>query len=115
MAKNGGVGLVLTHGSVLLEVARAETHCTTAVAAPDRVNPSRIGVVLYAHGHTHRPNHGKEHVIAQTAARDKRDYEAWRRGLFVPTPRRLKELVSAGYSMASSSQSMAGPKGILQS
>lgn len=36
-----------THGSLTIEVAVSEVHSTTAVRLPNRLNPSRIGLVLY--------------------------------------------------------------------
>ena len=42
----GGVGVVLPHRSLALEVAKEELHATTA---PDNRRPNRIGIVLYQH------------------------------------------------------------------
>jgi hypothetical protein len=44
-----GIAFALTHGSVLWEYARMEVHSTTAVKAPNRYKPTRIGLVYYQH------------------------------------------------------------------
>ena len=39
----GGLGIALTHGSLLFECARMEVHATTALEKPNRTKPARIG------------------------------------------------------------------------
>ena len=58
-ADTGGIGIALTHGSLLFETANMLLHATTALKKPDRYNPSRISVVFYQHRNMNAPNHGR--------------------------------------------------------
>ena len=51
----GGLALALPHGSLLVEVAKHELHATTALRAPNKMNPCRVGLVFYQHGNLHLP------------------------------------------------------------
>ena len=54
----GGLALSMQSGSILIEVASVERHATTKLVQPNRVNPSRIGLIFYLHKHLEKPNHG---------------------------------------------------------
>ena len=53
-----GVGIALTHGSLLYEYAKAEWHATSPVLQPNRFDPTRISYVFYRHRGLNAPNHG---------------------------------------------------------
>jgi hypothetical protein len=59
-----GLGIALTHGSVIFECSKRELHATTALVHPSRCRPTRIGLVYYQHKLLNKPCHG---------------YEAWRK------------------------------------
>ena len=61
----GGLGLLLMHGSVLIEYAKAELHATSALRNPNKFDPSRIGIVLYQHKNLVFKDHGKDYVSAR--------------------------------------------------
>ena len=54
----GGLAIAMQNGSSLIEVASLERHATTKLLKPDRLNPSRIGLIYYLHKHLDQPNHG---------------------------------------------------------
>ena len=57
-SKVGGLAIQMQNGSALIEVARSERHATTKLAHPNRLNPSRIGLIYYLHRFLDKPNHG---------------------------------------------------------
>ena len=76
----GGLALALPHGSVLVEVAKAELHATTALKSPSKMNPCRVGLVFYQHGSLHLPQHGKAQTKRKDQEREFRDYVHWLAG-----------------------------------
>jgi len=93
----GGVALALTHGSILIECAKAELHATTALRQPNRAHPHRIGLVFYQHKNLHHPLHGMEEFQRKRAIREFRDYVQWLKGNYVPTEAKLKAMVESGF------------------
>ncbi len=63
----GGVALALTHGSVLFEVARLETHASTALRYPNVYNPTRISMVFYQHRGLVGQQHGSDKYLRRSA------------------------------------------------
>ena len=93
----GGLAISLPHGSVMFECAKMELHATTALKQPNRLNPTRIGLVFYQHQKLHRRNHGFFNVQQKTDERNARDYNLWKEGKWLPTKAKLKEMKKYGY------------------
>jgi hypothetical protein len=53
-----GVSFKLEHGSVLIESAAQEVHCSTPVKHPNGRDPTRLGLVFYRHNGLDLPQHG---------------------------------------------------------
>ena len=95
--ETGGVAFSLPHGSLLLEVAKHEVHATTALQTPNRLNPTRIGLVFYQHANLHLHKHGNYvHVDKQMKSQYK-NYADWLAGKFVPVSSQLDTLTAAGF------------------
>ena len=94
----GGLGLALTHGSVLIECAKHELHATTALRRPDRFNPTRIGLIFYQHKRLNNSQHGFDDLKTRLNAKMAKDYENHLAGTFVPTHRQLLTMLDAGYT-----------------
>jgi hypothetical protein len=92
----GGLGLALTHGSVLFEVARQETHCTTPLKEPDRRQPTRVGIVFYLHKSLQYSHHGCKALKRMAKKLNERDYLAYLTGHFVPTDTRRRIMSTTG-------------------
>jgi hypothetical protein len=88
----GGLAIALTHGSVLFECAKHELHATTALRRPNRLEPTRIGLVFYQHRTLNYPNHGAAELKENIRQKHFRDYLDWLRGEFVPTEKKLQAM-----------------------
>ena len=64
---------------------------------PNRFRPTRIGLVFYQHKQLNYPNHGYHRVIQKSREKNARDYEAWKSGTFIPTPRKLQSMKEDGF------------------
>ena len=82
---------------MLLEVAKHEEHATTALTNPDRLLPTRIGMVFYWHNHLIFPHHAKDVYPVRRLKSQQKKYEEWKRGAFVPIESQLKSLKSLGF------------------
>ena len=58
----GGLAIAPPKNSLLMEAAKYEVHCTTSLSHPNRLNPSRMGIVMYQHANLHRSGHGNLYV-----------------------------------------------------
>ncbi len=87
----------LPHGSLLLEVAKHEVHVTTALDKPNRILPTRVGMVFYRHSKLIFPHHAKEVYPIKQLERMNQRYEDWKRGAFVPIPSQLKSMKALGF------------------
>jgi len=108
----GGVAFALTHGSILVECAKQELHATTALRAPDRSHPHRIGLVFYQHKNLHHPSHGSDEFRRKKVIRDFRDYGQWLKGNFVPTESKLKTMLDSGFSFPENVKTLDKPMDI---
>lgn len=93
----GGLAIALTHGSVFFECAKMELHATTALKQPNRKRPTRIGLVFYQHKNLNLEKHGYYNVIQRGEEKNRRDYELFKIGSWLPTPRKLQMMREAGY------------------
>jgi len=60
--QGSSVVLSVPHGSLYIFNGKAVTHGTTRIVRPNRLQPSRISLVLFRHQSTLLRNHGKEHM-----------------------------------------------------
>merc|ERR1719153_483206 len=93
----GGLAISLPHGSVMFECAKMELHATTALKQPNRLNPTRIGLVFYQHKNLLHRNHGFYNVQQRSKDKNARDYELWKEGKWLPTPRKLQIMGEDGF------------------
>ena len=82
---------------MLLEVAKHEEHATTALTNPNRLLPTRVGMVFYRHNHLIFPHHAKDVYPVRKLKSQQKKYEDWKRGLFVPIASQLKSLQGLGF------------------
>ena len=79
---------------MLLEVAKHEEHATTALTNPNRLLPTRVGMVYYRHNHLIFPHQAKDVYPVRRLKSQQQKYEEWKRGAFVPVASQLKSLKS---------------------
>ena len=98
-ADTGGLGIALTHGSVLFECARRELHATTALKTPNRKAPTRIGLVFYQHVRLNYPEHGRVAWARRNQARASENYQRWLMGTRVPTAKDVAQMRADGFEL----------------
>ena len=79
---------------MLLEVAKHEEHATTALTNPNRLLPTRVGMVFYRHNHLIFPHQAKDVYPVRRLKSQQQKYEEWKRGAYVPVASQLKSLKS---------------------
>ena len=82
---------------MLLEVAKHEEHATTALTNPNRLLPTRVGMVFYQHNHLIFPHHTKDVYPVRRLKSHHQMYEEWKRWAFVPVASQLNSLKSLGF------------------
>ena len=93
----GGLALELNHASILFEHAKRENHATTALKKPNRLQPTRIALVLFCHKKLNEANHGYNLVKNRIKKKDAQDYAAWKNGTFIPSEKKLKSMQKNGF------------------